>query len=693
MALWENDGDLPFSVVVNSKGQLSLWPAERPFPHGWQSTGFSGTHTECLAEIERVPASGTWLPASAGGPDAPGPRHPAEGEAALLGSVRDLPDLSVTALIRSRNLPPERPAAVQGAVRVTRGELLATSAAWARVLVAEGCGREVPVAVLLPRGPDALAAILAVLEAGGAYVPLSRDQPLDQLRAILDDCGAPLVIATDGLARALDGPDRRALTVTDLRDAAPGATAVPEPARPDDLAYVFYTSGTTGEPKGVEGTHRQLVNYALWCADAFAHRPGETMFLSASLFFLGSLTTIFTPLLEGWPVTILPDRASTDDLLEVCAAVDGGLLKLTPTHIRMLMAREVPERGLARQLMVGSEPLTFSRELARWMAAGPDRVVVNHYGLTETHGCFCHWLSGGEDIGARVPVGRPVDNAEAYIVGSDGELAGVDEAGELLIGGPSIGRGYRRRPARTAERWIPHPWGSDGARLLRTGDLARMDADGVVTVLGRADRQVKIRGHRVEPAAVEEALRMLPDVKEALVLPHDTDGRAGLAAYLLHEEGAELGPAAVRSALEERFPPPWVPARIAILGEFPVNANGKVDIRALPEPHPVPAPAPRGPGGGRWTRTDRLVADAFCEVLRIEEIGLEDGFHELGGDSLAAMEVAARLGGAMGRDVPPPTGADATVRGYALRIASGTGASGASTSGAADAAEPARASA
>ncbi|MEU3900084.1 amino acid adenylation domain-containing protein [Streptomyces sp. NPDC045251] len=668
---------MPFSAVVNSEGQLSLWPAKGPFPHGWRPTGFTGTRTECLAEIERVAAAGTAAAAPAGGLGTPGPRRPAAGEAALRGSVRDVPDLSVTALIRARNLPPQRLAARHGTVDVTRGELLETSAGWARVLAGEGCGREIPVALLLPRGLDALTAILAVLEAGGAYVPLSCDRPLEETRAILDDCGAPLVIATDDLARALGGPDRKVLTLTDLRDAAPGATAVPEPAGGDDLAYVFYTSGTTGEPKGVEGTHRQLVNYALWCAEAFAHRPGETMFLSASLFFLGSLTTVFTPLLEGWPVTIVPDGASTDELLEVCAAADGGLLKLTPTHIRMLMAREVPDGGLARQLMVGSEPLTFSRELARWMAAGPDRVVVNHYGLTETHGCFCHWLTGGEDVGARVPVGRPIDNAEAYIVGSDGELAGVDEVGELLVGGPSIGRGYRRRPAQTAERWVPHPWGTDGARLLRTGDLARMDADGVVTVLGRADRQVKIRGHRVEPAAVEEALRTLPDVREALVLPRGTDGGTGLAAYLLHEEGVQLSPAAVRSALARRFPPQWVPARLAVLSEFPVNANGKVDVRALPEPHPVPASAPHAPGSGRWTRTDRLVADAFCEVLRIEEIGLEDGFYELGGDSLAAVEVAARLGAGLGRHVPPPSADGATVRGYALRIASGTGPSGA----------------
>lgn len=361
---------------------------------------------------------------------------------------------------------------------------------------------------------------------------------------------------------------------------------------------------------------------------------------------------------------------TTDELLDLSRGTEGGLLKLTPTHIRMMTARGVPREGLARQLMVGSEPLTFGRELREWMAGDASRVVVNHYGLTETHGCFCHWLTGDEEPGARIPVGTPIDNVEAYVVDRDGELVGVGEVGELLVGGPSLGRGYRNRPALTAERWIPHPWGADGARLLRTGDLARLGPDGAVTVLGRADRQVKIRGHRVEPAAVEEALRGLPDVREALVLPRTADGTTALDAFVLREAGAGDGPdpLVLREALEAAFPPQWIPARMAVLDEFPVNANGKVDTGALPVPRPpAPVTAP-GAGGERWSGLDRMVAGIFCDVLEIDLIGLLDSFYELGGDSLSSVEVAARAGRALGRDVPAPSADAATVRGYARRI-------------------------
>jgi amino acid adenylation domain-containing protein len=667
MALWDSYDDVTFGIVTNSRGQYSVWPATQPVPHGWADAEFAGPLPTCFEEIDRraenAPPPTFRSPA--------GHAVPAAADAAALcGPDRAVPDTSIISLIRAQDLPSDRLAAQSGTETVTRGELLDTGAAWARVLSDEGCGREVPVALLLPRGLDALTAIVAVLEAGGAYVPLSHADPPERIRSILDDCGAPIVVTTDELAAQLGPFSGRVLTLSSLRARAKDSTALPDTASGDDLAYVFYTSGTTGEPKGVEGTHRQLVNYALWCRAAFAHHPKESTFLSASLFFLGSLTTIFTPLLAGWPIVVAPDGASTDALLELSHTVDGGLLKVTPTHIRMMMARGVPKTGLARQLMVGSEPLTFSRELQAWMGADPQRVVVNHYGLTETHGCFCHWLSGGEDLASRVPIGLPIDNVEAYIVDRHGDLVDVGQVGELLVGGPSLGRGYRHRPSLTAQRWIPHRWGTDGARLLRTGDLARMGADGVVTVLGRADRQVKIRGHRVEPAAVEDALTRSAHVKEALVLPRTDNGTVALEAFLLCDNPADIDLASVKDDLEAKFPPQWIPARMAVLSEFPVNANGKVDTRALPVPLPVSRAARAEPDSGRWSRMDRIVAGAFCDVLKIDDIGLSDSFYELGGDSLASVEVAARVGQALGRDVQAPSADAATVRAYALKIGS-----------------------
>ncbi|WP_169317214.1 amino acid adenylation domain-containing protein [Actinacidiphila oryziradicis] len=673
MALWDNYDDVDFQVVRNSAGQYSVWPMTRPRPAGWAAAGFTGPQQACFEEIDRTWQNGARAevrrPATedrGAGPE------PAADRSALRGPRRAVPDGSVTALIRARDLPADRTAALCGSERLTRGELFETAAGWARVLTEEGCGREVPVALLLPRGLDALTAIIAVLEAGGAYVPMSCDDPDERIRAVLQDCGARIVVTTDELAGTLGPHADVVLSLSDLRARAKDSTAHLRPAAGDDLAYVFYTSGTTGRPKGVEGTHRQLVNYALWCGTAFAHQPEEVTFLSASLFFLGSLTTIFTPLLEGWPIVVAPDGVTTDGLLDLSKRTAGGLLKVTPTHIRMMTARGVPQDGLARQLMVGSEQLTFSRELREWMGGDRRRVVVNHYGLTETHGCFCHWLTGDEELGSRIPVGTPIDNVEAYLVDRDGALVAVGEVGELLVGGPSLGRGYRHLPALTGQRWVPHPWGTDGERLLRTGDLARLGPDGVVTVLGRADRQVKIRGHRVEPAAVEDALRGLPDVKEALVLPRAADGTMALDAFVIREVGAVAGPdpAALREALEAAFPPQWIPARMAVLDEFPVNANGKVDTGRLPVPRPpLPVTVP-GPQVDRWSRLDRIVAGVFCDVLEIDDIGLLDSFYDLGGDSLASVAVAARMGQALGRDVPAPSADAATVRAYARRIGS-----------------------
>lgn len=683
MALWDGYDDVTFRVVTNSRGQYSIWPATRPVPHGWSGSHFTGQYGACLEEAGKRWASAD-RPASRPHPDeddrsgrtitasitvrSAESRESAEEASFLKGAVRPTPDISITSLIQAADIPSDLPAAHCGSARITRRELLDTSTAWARVLAAFGCGREVPVALLLPRGLDALTAILAVLDAGGAYVPLSYDDPPERVHAILEDCGAPIVITTDDFPAMPDSYSGRVLTLSRLAELAQDASAVPQPASGDDLAYIFYTSGTMGEPKGVEGTHRQLVNYALWCRSAFMHAPDETTFLSASLFFLGSLTTIFTPLLEGWPITVAPHGATTDDLLDLSRRSNGGLLKLTPTHIRMMMARDIPQQGLARQLMVGSEPLTFTRELKQWMAADPRRVVVNHYGLTETHGCFCHWLTGEEQVGSRIPIGTPIDNVEAYIVDRDGELVDVGDIGELLIGGPSIGRGYRRRPELTAERWIPNPWGTDGSRLLRTRDLARREEDGTMTVLGRADRQVKIRGHRVEPAAVEEALRELANVREALVLPRVHDGTVTLDAFLLPEVGSDVDPVSVRDELTARLPPQWIPARMAVMSEFPANANGKVDTHALPEPIPVRPASSLDQGAERWTGLDRIVAGAFCDVLNIDSIGLSDNFYGLGGDSLTSVAVAARVGNAVGMDVPAPSARAATVRAYACSV-------------------------
>jgi hypothetical protein len=215
---------------------------------------------------------------------------------------------------------------------------------------------------------------------------------------------------------------------------------------------------------------------------------------------------------------------------------------------------------------------------------------------------------------------------------------------------------------------VPDRYGPPGSRALRTGDVARLRQDGAVELLGRVDRQVKVRGHRVEPGAVEHALRQRQDVLEALVLPVVRDGATGLVAYLIPRPGQHPTPGAVHRDLAQRLPAPSVPGRIAVLAEFPMNANGKVDVAALPDPAPVDAD-PGGPDGERWTRQDLVVAEAFATALGLPEVGLHDGFFDLGGDSLTAVAVAVAVGGRLGGEVPVPAADCATVRGYATMVA------------------------
>ncbi len=589
-------------------------------------------------------------------------------------------ELPVHLAIERAALPAAGLALRCGTDSISRGDLLSIVRAWSAVLADLGCGPEVPVAVAMPRGIDAIAAILAVLRAGGAYVPLSGADPDARLAAILADCGRPLVIAAPDQAARLAPLAGRVITPGELRERAAGTagpvdTATP-PATvtPDSLAFIIYTSGTTGQPKGVEGTHRQLANYARWCRLAFPHEPGERTVLHAPLAFLGSLTTIFTPLLAGWPIEIAPEGATIDDLLDLVGRVRVGLLKLTPTHLRMMQARGADGQCAARHFMIGSEPLVMTGELARWMAGHPAAEShVNHYGLTEMHGCFCHWFGTDAEPGRAVPIGLPIDNVRVRIADEAGAPVPPGEAGELLVAGDSIGRGYRGRPALTAQRWIADAAGPPGARILRTGDLARIRPDGMTEIIGRADRQVKVRGHRVEPAAVEHALRDLPGIAEALVLPRRDDGVTTLAAYLIPAAGVALDTAAVRAALARRLPAPSVPGRMAVLAEFPVNANGKIDTAALPHAGPV-SQAPPGPApADQWTRYDLVVADAFADSLGVAGLGLHDDFFDLGGDSLAAVNVAVAVGRTLGGEVPVPAPDCGTVHAYAAMVAAALG--------------------
>jgi len=696
VTLWDGYDAVAFYAVRNGEGQYSVWPQHRELPVGWDPVAGPAPRAQCLAEIEARwtdmrPAS---VVAGPRGPDGRGsdgraasgsravtPVSPRPGMSVLTGPVAPRAAVPIHRLIETAaGIPGSSIAMRCGGVTCTRTELFETCRAWAAVLAGEGCGPEVPVAVLIPRGVEALTAILAILRTGAAYVPLSCADPADRLAAILQDCGPPLVVAADDTVDLLLSYPGRVLRLSELRERAARSGSAPDGPAPalmaDSLAFIIYTSGTTGQPKGVQGTHGQLTNYALWCRSAFPHHAEEWTVLHAPLSFLGSLTCIFTPLLAGWPIEIAPEGATVDDLIDLIASLPVGLLKLTPTHVRMMLARGADKRRSARQFMIGSEPLVVSADFAEWIRREPAAIFANHYGLTETHGCFCHWFGADVLPGESVPIGVPISNVRAHIVDEDGEDRPAGTIGELLIAGESIGRGYHAKPALTAERWIPDRHGAPGSRVLRTGDLARLRPDGTVEVVGRADRQVKVRGHRVEPGAVEHVLRSLPGVAEALVLPRSYDGATTMVAYLVPRPGAILDLRAIHRTASALLPLPSLPSRMAVLSQFPVNANGKLHVGALPEAGPMVAGHDTGAAGegteasSGWTSHELIVADVFRSALGLEAMGLDDDFFDLGGDSLTAVAVAVAVGGRLGRDdIPAATPDCSSVRAYARVVA------------------------
>ncbi|MDI1463556.1 AMP-binding protein [Catellatospora sp. KI3] len=641
-------------VVVNGQDQYSLWPTDRPVPGGWTPV-FTGETEVCLEHITRLwtdlrPAA--LRPAGVG--TVAGAR-PQPADAAVdsvlsiaAGPRRPVDQTPLHVLIdRALAADPGRIAVRCAGVEVTAGELLARVRRTARVLRTHGAGPETPVAVLLPRSVEAVVAILAVLASGSAYLPLSVHDPADRRARILADAGDPVLLTGPAHAALVPaGYPAAVLDVTDLPD--PSGDGGDGGCQVENLAFIMYTSGTSGAPKGVLGTHRQLVNYVAWCAEEFAFQPGERAVLHAPLYFVGSVMTLFTALVADWELEVAPEPVAFDDLIALTASAPCGFLKLTPSHVRAMTALGGVD-DVARQVMIGSEPLYLTPEFDKWITGSPMSGFGNHYGMSETVGATWYWIGADRSVGRRLPVGAPIPNAEVHIVDEQGLPVALGEAGEICLGGAVIGRGYHGQPALTAQRWIPHPAG-DGTRLLRTGDLGRMRPDGVLDVLGRADRQVKIRGQRVEPPAVEDALRRCPGVAEAVVIAEPDGHDLQLVAYLRSEEQPPPAAATLRAHAAGLLPEASVPSRFLYVARYPLTPNGKVDTRRLPDTptvRPALSTVYTAPAGDLET----AVAAVVARVLRVDRLGADDDFFELGGDSMRVVEVVTRLDEELGLSV------------------------------------------
>jgi amino acid adenylation domain-containing protein len=477
------------------------------------------------------------------------------------------------------------------------------------------------VAVCVEAGIDQVVAIVAVLRSGAAYLPIEPTLPEAKIRETLEDARPAAVIARD---MAWTGGSEKVRVSPD----------------PEDLAYVLYTSGSTGRPKGVAISHRALANHMAWMNGAFRFTASDRFFFKTAFTFDASVWELMAPLMTGACMVIASGdgRRDSEYLIDTLRDEQVTVLQVVPSLLAGLLEQEKALRGCRalRLLFSGGEPLTadLAGRFRRCSAAS----IVNLYGPTEATIDSAFWRV--EPDRPSVPIGRPVPGARAYVVDAWGDLAPDGVAGELLIGGVPVARGYLRRPALTAEKFVPDPFGPSGARLYRTGDIARWNEGGELEYVGRADHQVKIRGYRIEPAEIEAALAAHADVAAAVVVAAEAaGGDRRLLAYVV-PTAAAFNEAQLRTHVEARLPEWMRPARYVRMASFPLTSSGKIDRRALSTAVWNEAEADDAPSLGP---TEEIVAGIWREVLGVASIGRAADFFELGGHSLLATQVVARL--------------------------------------------------
>ncbi|HVF59868.1 MAG TPA: amino acid adenylation domain-containing protein [Thermoanaerobaculia bacterium] len=545
---------------------------------------------------------------------------------------------------------PEAVALVWDEGTMTYGELVAEANRLARRLRWLGVTTETRVGVCLERSPELVVALLGVLAAGGAYLPLDPTYPAERLAAMLEDGEVPALVTVERLLGALPPHDARVLCLD--CEAAGLAAESPAPlanlATPESLAYVLYTSGSTGRPKGVAVPHRGIVR--LVRQDAFADLGEDEVFLQlAPIPFDASTLELWGPLANGGRLVLFPPHPpSLEELGEALVRHRVTTLWLTSGLFHQMVEAQLPALRQVRQVLSGGDVLSVPHVRRVLDGLGAGAVLINGYGPTEstTFTC-CHVMRAGAAVGATVPIGRPINHTRVVLLDPSLRPVPIGVPGELYIGGDGLARGYLDRPDWTAERFVPDPLpvddgGEAGGRLYRTGDLARWRADGTVEFLGRADRQVKLRGFRIEPAEVEAALCEQPGVGAAAVVLRDVAERGKeLVAYLVPRAPDAEIVAGLRERLCRRLPEYMVPTFFVPLSVLPLDPNGKLDRRALPEPV-ADASDLEGMSLPR-TPVEELVAGIWAEVLGIERFGVHDDFFELGGHSLLATRIVSRL--------------------------------------------------
>ncbi|MCS6287703.1 MAG: amino acid adenylation domain-containing protein [Nitrospira sp.] len=538
-----------------------------------------------------------------------------------------------------------------GEATLTYGELLIRANQLAHVLRKGGIGPEQLVAVALERSLDLAVALLGTWQAGAAYVPLDPSYPVERLRYMLTDSQAAMLVtdAAQALRLAHIGPtvclDRDGPTLV-----AQATTPPPAALTGQQLAYVIYTSGSTGQPKGAGNTHDGLRNRLQWMQEAYGLTAADRVLQKTPISFDVSVWELFWPLMIGAELVMASPGAHKEParLIQHIVEHDVTTLHFVPPMLQaFLNCPGVETCRSLRHIVCSGEALPATLP-PRVQAQLPGVALHNLYGPTEAAIDVTAWTCPVPPA-PTVPIGCPIANTQIYVLDPSGQPVPVGVPGELYIGGIGVGRGYHRRPALTAERFVPDPFTAQpGQRLYRTGDLVRYRADGAIDYLGRLDHQVKIRGFRIELGEIEQALRQQSGIREAIVLARSSESvSAHLVAYVttLPNHTFEVG--AVRQALSLTLPDYMVPSMILVLDHLPLSPNGKVDRRALPVPdtetqRTVAYEAPA-------TEMEQRLAAIWGEVLGLSRVGRDDNFFDSGGHSLLAVQLIANIENAVGR--------------------------------------------
>jgi amino acid adenylation domain-containing protein len=554
-------------------------------------------------------------------------------------------------------LSPDAVAVVFGRKRLTYRQLSLHSNQLANHLRKIGVGPDVLVGILLDRSPEMVLGLLGVLKAGGAYVPLDPSYPPGRLDFMVHDARMPVLLTKRRLRERCPGfGGRTVLLDHDWSDIAQESSASPTvDVSSENAAYVIYTSGSTGVPKGVIGTHSAAINRFDWMWKAFPFEKGEVCCQKTSASFIDSVWELFGPLLKGFEVVILPDSVVKDPnlLVETLTAARITRIVMVPSLLRVLLEGYPDLQSLLPDLRLwvcSGERLP--KDLAQlFRERMPRSRLLNLYGSSEVSAdSTCYQVGDGAQL-ASVPIGRPIQNTQVYVLDEDAHPVPVGVTGELYIGGAGLAKGYLNRPELTAARFVNNPFESGGL-LYRTGDLGRYLVDGNIEYLGRADRQVKIRGYRIELEELEAALKRHNSVAQAVVnAREDVPGDVRLVAYIVRKAKAELSFHDLARYLHEQLPPYMLPSSFVFLEEIPLLPNGKIDHQRLPKPG---TPDVGSPTQYRMPRDqiEMQLVDIWQKVLGIERVGITDDFFALGGHSLLAARLFARISAVFGKKIP-----------------------------------------